>query len=66
MWITTYYKRDWLILVLEGRSNPILVNKSQVVCIAPMEGNELKSIVTLLDNDHLVINQPTGSIEEQL
>ena len=58
---------DWLILKMEGRSNPILIRKDAVAYLIPNWTNELKTVLWLKGQDKAMdIDQPTSSIEEQL
>jgi len=58
--------RKWLVLKIHGKSNPVLINADKVMCIVPKPDNELQSILTFIDNDQIIVDQPTGSIEVQL
>ena len=60
--------KDWLIVKCPySHNNPMIIRKSSIVCITPVESNQLQSFMYTDDNaDAILVDEPTSTIEGYL
>jgi len=60
--------KDWLIVKCPySHNNPIIINKSAITLITPVNNNQLKSFIHLKDRDDaILVDEPTSTIEGYL
>jgi len=60
--------KDWLIVKCPYfPNNPIIINKSAITLITPVNNDQLKSFIYLKDRDAaIVVDEPSSTIEGYL
>lgn len=62
-------KYDFLVFKLEGKRNPLIVNKNEIQCIQPLSENEFKSKIFFKNTpmeEYAVVDEPTNSITARI